>query len=325
MAGGVREEGGRRVVVGEGGGRGGGGDWQGHTWGGVVGSALVLKVGSPRQDEQVSGDEGVVKHKLREGEGYEKATDGARLSFLYRIHAAPRTAGRVREAGTDDSAVAGRAGRANGSERAGLDSVYDKWAKLDITEDGDVIERVPESVEKALADADKVRGEQQASVLWESWDATSPCSIFCGFGETAEGLEDALVSMKKNEHAMVAVSAEYGFGAHDGPAPVDTLPTNSTLHFEILLLEISKGYEHWNLDVAGKREHANRKRQVRERPTSHVRTHTRARTHTHERERRGVGHSYVTDQRTHARASAHENENGEGGWGGERERYSPET
>ena len=55
--------------------------------------AFELKVGSTRQDEQVSGDKGVVKHKLREGEGYEKATDGARLSFLYRIHAAPRTAG----------------------------------------------------------------------------------------------------------------------------------------------------------------------------------------------------------------------------------------
>eukprot|EP00960_Hanusia_phi_P023588 695800-Hanusia_phi.AAC.4 len=37
------------------------------------------------RDEDVTGDGGVTKHKLSEGQGYEKATDGANLTFHYRI------------------------------------------------------------------------------------------------------------------------------------------------------------------------------------------------------------------------------------------------
>jgi hypothetical protein len=52
------------------------------------------------KDEDLSGDGGVVKHKIREGEGYEKATDGALLYFLYRILSGPHLGGRIRETGT---------------------------------------------------------------------------------------------------------------------------------------------------------------------------------------------------------------------------------
>jgi hypothetical protein len=115
------------------------------------------------KDEHVSGDAGVVKHKLREGEGYEKATDGAHLSFVYRIHSAPRSAGRVREAGAQGAADPPAAG--GGAAPSGLAAVYDKWAKLDITEEGDVVEHLPERAEKALADADAAKSQQQSSVV----------------------------------------------------------------------------------------------------------------------------------------------------------------
>ena len=52
------------------------------------------------KDEDLSGDGGVVKHKIREGEGYEKATDGALLYFLYRIMSGPHLGGRIRETGS---------------------------------------------------------------------------------------------------------------------------------------------------------------------------------------------------------------------------------
>eukprot|EP00802_Teleaulax_amphioxeia_P016942 Tamp_17080.p1 GENE.Tamp_17080~~Tamp_17080.p1 ORF type:complete len:426 (-),score=96.96 Tamp_17080:138-1415(-) len=142
-----------------------------------------------------------------------------------------------------------------------MDWAYDKWSKLKISDDGEIEEVIPPSVEQALADSEQSRREAGTSeVLFESWDVSKPNVLYCGFGETAEGLEDALVSMKKGEHAMLTISAEYGFGAHDVAPPCPDLPTDRALHFEVLLLEIGKGYEHWNLDVEGKRTHATRKR-----------------------------------------------------------------
>ena len=47
--------------------------------------------------------------------------------------------------------AAARAARGGTADReGGLHLAYDKWSKLEITDDGDVVERIPASVEKAL-------------------------------------------------------------------------------------------------------------------------------------------------------------------------------
>jgi tetratricopeptide (TPR) repeat protein len=220
-------------------------------------------------DEKLSPDGGVVKHKVREGEGYEKATDGAKLTFLYRILSAPRGAGRVRETDTEEEAArrsvpAGKGGGgagAGGGDSRSMDWAYDKWSKMRISDDGEIEEVIPLTVGQALADSQKSKDEAgNSEVLFESWDPSKPNVVYCGFGETAEGLEDALVTMKKNEHAIITIAATHGFAAHDRGPPCADLPTDRALHFEVLLLEIGKGYEHWNLDVDGKRMHGTRKR-----------------------------------------------------------------
>ena len=214
------------------------------------------------KDEDICGDGGVIKHKISEGEGYEKPTDGAHLSFVYRILSGSRSGGRIRETDSEGEVEArSRAAVQQTTARAGLGAAYDKWSKLKISEDGDIEESVPEAVEKALADSEAQQRKNHSDVLYESWDPSQPCKIHCGFGETAEGLEDALMTMKKNEHAMISITQGYGFGAHDLPSPCVDLPSDRTLHFEVVLLGIGKGLEHWNLGEEGKRTHAGRKRE----------------------------------------------------------------
>jgi FK506-binding protein 1 len=213
------------------------------------------------KDEDLSGDGGVVKHKIHEGEGYEKATDGAHLSFVYRILTGSRAAGRIRETESGGESPASGADESGGKNSVhGLDAAYEKWSKLKITDDGEVEPQVPKSVEQALSDAERSKAASKSEVLFEAWDVSKPARIFCGFGETAEGLEDALMTMKKHEHAIVSIAPDFGFGGHDQAAPCEGLPINSTLHYEVLLLDIGKGLEHWNLDANGKRLHAERKR-----------------------------------------------------------------
>ena len=55
-----------------------------------------------------------------------------------------------------------------------------------------------------------------------------------------EGLDRAVLSMKKKEHALVTIAPEYGFGKEEVKRDLATVPPNSTLIYEIELVEFVK-------------------------------------------------------------------------------------
>lgn len=59
-------------------------------------------------------------------------------------------------------------------------------------------------------------------------------------GQVIDGLDRAVLSMKKKEHALVTIAPEYGFRAEETKRDLATVPANSTLIYEIELVEFVK-------------------------------------------------------------------------------------
>uniref|UniRef100_A0A7S4JGE5 peptidylprolyl isomerase n=1 Tax=Guillardia theta TaxID=55529 RepID=A0A7S4JGE5_GUITH len=218
---------------------------------------LEIKLAVIGRDEDVNGDGGVVKHKMSEGQGYEKGTDGANLAFHFRIMNKLIPGGRVREKTSE-----GELHQHQHANKRNDCLSYDKWDQLVISDDGDIIDSVPPQAQRALEDAEaaKKSRENDSAVYFSTWESGKPASIIAGFGETCEGLEDALMSMKQGEHSVFTIREDYGFAAHDGQPPCEGLPGDCALIFEIQLISIGKGLEHWNLSYEEKQREGLRKR-----------------------------------------------------------------
>lgn len=59
-------------------------------------------------------------------------------------------------------------------------------------------------------------------------------------GQVIDGLDKAVLTMKKNEHALVTIYPEYGFGGEETKRDLAIVPANSTLFYEIELVEFIK-------------------------------------------------------------------------------------
>ncbi|EKX54750.1 hypothetical protein GUITHDRAFT_160512 [Guillardia theta CCMP2712] len=184
---------------------------------------LEIKLAVIGRDEDVNGDGGVVKHKMSEGQGYEKGTDGANLAFHFRIMNKLIPGGRVREKTSE-----GELHQHQHANKRNDCLSYDKWDQL-----GDIIDSVPPQAQRALEDAEAAKKSSTLCYQRERF-----CSVllnmgvklkFRSFGETCEGLEDALMSMKQGEHSVFTIS-------------------------------IGKGLEHWNLSYEEKQREGLRKR-----------------------------------------------------------------
>lgn len=58
--------------------------------------------------------------------------------------------------------------------------------------------------------------------------------------QVIDGLDKTVASMKKGEVAVVRISPEYGFGGAETKRDLGTVPPNSTLIYELELVEFSK-------------------------------------------------------------------------------------
>ena len=98
---------------------------------------------------------------------------------------------------------------------------------------------MPESAKRALEDAERHKAGKPP-VLWAS-DPAAPLAIHAGYGQTCEGLEDTLMTMKLGECAVISVSPAYGFLAHDGEVHPGEGVGRSTSSSSLLLssLELS--------------------------------------------------------------------------------------
>ncbi|CAH9053689.1 unnamed protein product [Cuscuta europaea] len=67
--------------------------------------------------------------------------------------------------------------------------------------------------------------------------------------------------MKENEHAIVTVKSEYGFGSNAVKRDLATVPPFSTLVFEVEMLKFIREKEPWEISIHERIEVANRKKE----------------------------------------------------------------
>ncbi|KAH7277619.1 hypothetical protein KP509_39G059500 [Ceratopteris richardii] len=79
--------------------------------------------------------------------------------------------------------------------------------------------------------------------------------------QTIPGLDKAVATMHKGEVALVTISPEYGYGSVDVQRPLALVPANSSLIYEVELVEFQKEKASWDMDNAEKIEAAGKKKE----------------------------------------------------------------
>lgn len=74
-------------------------------------------------------------------------------------------------------------------------------------------------------------------VFDSSLDRGEPFSFTLGAGQVIRGWDEGMVGMREGGKRRVMIAPDYGYGAQ----PVGSIPANSTLIFEVELLEVEKG------------------------------------------------------------------------------------
>ncbi|KAI5058641.1 hypothetical protein GOP47_0026811 [Adiantum capillus-veneris] len=75
------------------------------------------------------------------------------------------------------------------------------------------------------------------------------------------GLDKAVGTMNKGESALVTIPPEYGFGSAEVQRPLALVPPNSTLTYEVELVEFQKEKESWDMNTEEKIEAAGKKKE----------------------------------------------------------------
>ncbi|XP_004290160.1 PREDICTED: peptidyl-prolyl cis-trans isomerase FKBP62 [Fragaria vesca subsp. vesca] len=79
--------------------------------------------------------------------------------------------------------------------------------------------------------------------------------------QVIEGLDKAVVTMKKGEIALVIIAPEYAFGVSESKQELAVVPPNSTLYYEIELVSFVKDKESWDMNTPEKIEAAGKKKE----------------------------------------------------------------
>ena len=61
-----------------------------------------------------------------------------------------------------------------------------------------------------------------------------------GAEEVIEGLDKAVMKMKKGEVALLIVAPEYAFGSSESQQELAVVPPNSTVYYEVELVSFDK-------------------------------------------------------------------------------------
>lgn len=63
--------------------------------------------------------------------------------------------------------------------------------------------------------------------------------MFCA-EQVIEGLEKAVMGMKKGEVALITISPEYAFGSSESKQELAVIPPNSTVFYEVEMVSFIK-------------------------------------------------------------------------------------
>lgn len=79
--------------------------------------------------------------------------------------------------------------------------------------------------------------------------------------EVIDGLDRAVVTMKKGEVALLTIAPEYAFGSSESQQELAVVPPNSTVCYEIELVSFDKEKESWDMSTDEKIEAAGKKKE----------------------------------------------------------------
>lgn len=79
--------------------------------------------------------------------------------------------------------------------------------------------------------------------------------------QVIDGLDRAVMTMKKNEVALLTIAPEYAFGSTESPQELAVVPPNSTVHYEVELVSFEKEKESWDMNTEEKIEAAGKKKE----------------------------------------------------------------
>ncbi|XP_073058184.1 peptidyl-prolyl cis-trans isomerase FKBP62-like isoform X2 [Primulina eburnea] len=80
-------------------------------------------------------------------------------------------------------------------------------------------------------------------------------------GQVIDGLDRAVITMKKGEVAHLEIAPEYAFGTVESQQELSTVPPNSTLYYDLELVSFVKEKESWDMKTEEKIEAAGKKKE----------------------------------------------------------------
>ncbi|KAK6788316.1 hypothetical protein RDI58_016841 [Solanum bulbocastanum] len=79
--------------------------------------------------------------------------------------------------------------------------------------------------------------------------------------QVIDGLDRAVMTMKKGEAALLTIAPEYAFGSSESKQDLAVVPPNSTVHYEVELVSFVKDKESWDMNTTEKIEAAGKKKE----------------------------------------------------------------
>ncbi|KAI6674398.1 hypothetical protein NL676_002304 [Syzygium grande] len=79
--------------------------------------------------------------------------------------------------------------------------------------------------------------------------------------QVIDGLDRAVMNMKKGEVALLTVAPEYAFGSSESKQDLAVVPPNSTVYYEVELVSFVKDKESWDMNTEEKIEAAGKKKE----------------------------------------------------------------
>ncbi|KAI3514522.1 hypothetical protein L1887_12991 [Cichorium endivia] len=109
----------------------------------------------------------------------------------------------------------------------------------------------------------KLIGKLQDGTIFvkKGHDETEPFEFKTDEEQVIDGLDRAVVTMKKGEVAILTIAPEYAFGSKQSNQELAVVPPNSTINYEIELVSFVKDKESWDMNTQEKIEAAGKKKE----------------------------------------------------------------
>ncbi|KAF3323706.1 peptidyl-prolyl isomerase-like isoform X1 [Carex littledalei] len=92
-------------------------------------------------------------------------------------------------------------------------------------------------------------------------DGDEPLEFKTDEEQVIRGLDQAVVTMKKGEVALLTIPPEHAFGSNESKQDMAVIPPNSTVYYEVELVSFDKEKESWDMNTSEKIEAAGKKKE----------------------------------------------------------------